>query len=378
MRVMKNIHIFVLFIVVLSFSFSNATAQSDSNLYSFFIAGHTYGTVGIDNTGLHPPFIDKFEYIQNREEIKFGILTGDIVSPDPVAQDWDEVDVNIDSLGLPVYFAVGNHDMENRPLFESRYGDTYFDFIYESDLFIILDPNLDEWNISDDQLVFLENVVDSNYQTVDNIFVFFHQLLWWEEDNNYSEVIPNSFAGRSDTVNFWTDIEPIFSIIPNQVVFCMGDMGAVSWSNDFMYDSYANITFIGSGMGEGPGDNFIVINVDYDKSINYDLVCIEDPDLFCFGDLTDYQISLDVASNEWVESSVKLYPNPAINYVTIEFPRGQNTSIQLISINGQLLFEEENINSDNFTINTSEFSPGFYIVNVTNNKFRYNLKVIVK
>jgi len=365
-------------VFVICASLSNSYAQSDSILYSFFIAGHTYGTVGINNTGLHPPFVEKFQYIQDREEIKFGILTGDIVSPGPIAQDWDEVDEDIISLGLPIYFAVGNHDMENRPLFESRYGDTYFYFVYENDLFIILDPNLDEWNISGDQLEFLENVVDSNYQTVENIFVFFHQLLWWDEDNYYSEVIPNSFAGRSDTVNFWTTIEPMFSMIPNQVVFCMGDMGAVSWSDDFTYDNYANITFIGSGMGEGPGDNFVVINVDTDKSINYDLICLNDTNLFCFGELTDYQITLDVASNEWNKSSVNLYPNPAFDYVTIAFPRDQNTVIKLISINGQLLFEEANINSESFKLNISEYPSGFYVISVTNKSISVNIKLVVK
>ncbi len=90
-----------------------------------------------------------------------------------------------------------------------------------------------------------------------------HPLLWWEPDNIYANIKPNSFAGMVSPINFWTDIEPLFHQLPNQVVFCAGDLEAASWSNDFMYDSYDNIRLMGSGMGEGIGDNFIVINVDF-------------------------------------------------------------------------------------------------------------------
>ena len=82
-------------------------------------------------------------------------MTGDIVFPFPNAQDWDEIDAEIDTLDLPIYFTVGNHDMENCPLFESRCGIAYFDFIYNNDLFIVLDPDIDGWNITGSQLLFL-------------------------------------------------------------------------------------------------------------------------------------------------------------------------------------------------------------------------------
>lgn len=130
-------------IVILLISNLYVFAQNNSVSYSFFVAGHTYGQPGINNVGFHPPFKQKSPYIQSRSEIEFGVLKVDIVSPFPNTQDWDEIDAEIDTLALLIYFAVGNHDMENRPLFESRYGITYFDFIYNNDLFIVLDPDID-------------------------------------------------------------------------------------------------------------------------------------------------------------------------------------------------------------------------------------------
>ena len=285
----RNINQSLLFMIIISLSFLQVKAQKES--YSFFIAGHTSGKPGVDNQGIHPPLKDKFEYIQSRPEIKFGIFTGDIVKPNPDSIDWDHVDNDIELLGLPVYFAVGNHDMENRPLFESRYGSTYYSFKYNNDLFIVLDPNLDGWSIKDDQLAFLKSTVQEQCTSSDHIFVFIHQLLWKNNTNIYQFINPNSYAGLQRPINFWTEIIPIFHQLDNQVTFCSGDLGACSYSSDFMYDAFDNITFIASGMGEGPGDNFIILNIAEDKSISYDLICLNEENINCFGDLIDYQLS---------------------------------------------------------------------------------------
>jgi len=101
------------------------SAQTVLLAYSFFIAGHSSGKFGENNVDLYPVFKEKFGYIQNREEMQFGFLLGDIGSPHKTAQDWDEEDADNNSLGFPVFFAVGNHDMENRPLYENRYGISY-------------------------------------------------------------------------------------------------------------------------------------------------------------------------------------------------------------------------------------------------------------
>jgi hypothetical protein len=247
-----------------------------STPYSFFVAGHVYGNAGVNNIGLHPPFRLQFDYIQSAPNMAFGVFTGDIVSPHPQSSDWDEIDADITALNIPVYFTAGNHDMENRPVFESRYGPTYYDFSYNNDLFIVLDPNLDNWNISGEQLDYVAQILQNNRSTLNNIFVFFHQMLWWEADNEYSDVVFNSQYGRNDSINFWTEVEPLFRAIPNCVTFFCGDLGGGSWADNIMYDQYENITLAGSGMGNGVDDNFLLINVGADRSLNYEVVHFDD------------------------------------------------------------------------------------------------------
>jgi hypothetical protein len=317
--------ILCIFILVCSFS---ANAQNSQVLYSFFVSGHAYGQPGIKN-GLYPPFKKKFDYIRNRPEIKFGVFTGDIVAANPTADDWDKVDIDIKNLGLPVYFAVGNHDMEDRELFESRYGETYFSFAFQNDLFIVLDPNIDGWNISGEQMDFLKKTLLDNSENTDNIFVFFHQLLWWKNNSIYTRYRPNSFEGKADKINFWSEVEPMFSKLSNEVFMFAGDVGAGSWAADFMYDKYGNISLIASGMGEGDGDNFVVANVHEDKSVSYDLICLNDTDLHCFGDLTDYRLTTGTSQHLDNEKKILICPNPASRKFQIRVNSQEEKFVQL-------------------------------------------------
>jgi hypothetical protein len=228
--------------------------------YTFFVAGHTYGSPGVNNIGLHPPFEAFYETINTYPKMFTGILTGDIVRFS-TSQDWDEVDASLQQLNMPIHFAVGNHDMMNRTLVESRYGATYKSFTKDNDLFIILDLNLANWKIEGEQLDFLINTLDSLGEGSDHIFVFFHQLMWWKNNHLFSNNKPNSFEGKADSLNFWTELEPRFNVLDKPIFLFAGDVGAVVNSESLMYYKDVEITYISSGMGRNEKDNFIIVEV---------------------------------------------------------------------------------------------------------------------
>ncbi len=141
----------VIFIALGVYSCTEVVALDEANIdYSFFVAGHVYGHPQIDHLGIHPALRNHFPKLQESNSMKFGIFTGDIVRT-ALASQWNFVDAQIDTLGLPVYFAAGNQDVIDRPLYESRYGSTYYSWKESADLFVVLDPNLDSWNISREQ-----------------------------------------------------------------------------------------------------------------------------------------------------------------------------------------------------------------------------------
>lgn len=246
---------------ILFFHFRDSRESATNIQYSFFVAGHVYGSPRGNKIGLHPPFKNIFNSIKINSKIEMGILTGDIVWMSTTTN-WDEVDRELSSLGIPVYFTPGNHDVTDRQLFTKRYGKsgkTYWYFEHKGDVFIILDPNIANWNISGDQLVFLKKIL-SRSDSYRNVFVFFHQLLWWDNNNKFNNVKINSLQGRADKINFWNEIEPLFHKLNNEVFMFAGDIGAFR-SHLPMYYQYDNIHFIGSGMGGGLNDNFIIVNV---------------------------------------------------------------------------------------------------------------------
>jgi hypothetical protein len=201
-----------------------------------------------------------------------------------------------------------------------------------------------------------------------------HQVLWWEEEGHYDYIIPNSDEGRADTINYWTVLEPLFRSIPNQVVICAGDIGAKHDATNIMYDTYENITLICTAMGNGIDDNFIVINVDENKDISYDLICLDSEDLFCIGDLEDYYISTEQIS----ESNYEIYPNPVKDMLFVNLESNFDNTIEIISTDGRIIYKNYQSGNQTLNIDVSSFKSGLYIVRMQSENGVNVKKIIIE
>ncbi len=357
--------LYIICLLQFSFFLVCINAQENEAGYAFFVAGHVYGNALYEEKGLYQPFKNYFEYINSRDEIQLGFFTGDIVAPFPNENDWDKVDADLNLLEVPVYFAVGNHDMENRSLFEERYGKTYYSFEYKNDLFIVLDPNIDGWNISGEQLEFLKNKINNIPDNSNNVFIFMHQLIWVPGNKKYADIKLNSFAGKKDTINYSNEIYPLLSGLENHVCVFGGDLGGASWSSDIMFDNMDNITYLAGGMGEGNGDNFVVVNVKPDKNIEYDLICLDEQDTLC----KSYSSLLDIPGERNIElNKLKLFPNPAHKNLTVESFYPGSIIVEIINIYGQKVSTFEISGYGNKELNISNIPDGYYILGPVNNK----------
>ncbi|MEM9678743.1 MAG: metallophosphoesterase, partial [Bacteroidota bacterium] len=138
-------------IVICLFLASCSTTKKTE--YSFFIAGHAYGNPSekANNIGLYKPFKAKTSFINEQKNMKHGFLLGDVVWGQNF---WPRTLEDISQFEMPIHVARGNHDGK-LDYFEKQFGKSYKKFFVNEDLFIVLDLNLDQWNIAGEQLVFL-------------------------------------------------------------------------------------------------------------------------------------------------------------------------------------------------------------------------------
>ncbi len=234
--------------------------------YSFFVAGHVYGSSYRKAPGLHPPFVAEFDSIRQYPNMRFGIFTGDIVyySRDEY---WDVVDREVEQLGINVYFTTGNHDEGHKSPYKDRYGLTYYQFEQEGDLCIVLNPGLGGWNIWKEQMAFLKEVL-AEASRYHNIFIFFHQLLWVEPDNAYSYIHYNSRDGRTPHINFWPEVFPLLQATQRPVYLFAGDVGAHLDRTHYSADTLHNVHMYSSGMGTNYHDNYLIVEVNKQKQVD--------------------------------------------------------------------------------------------------------------
>lgn len=152
-----------------------------------------------------------------------------------------------------------------------------------------------------------------------------------------------------------------------------GDLGA-TWSTGVTFDRFNNIKLIASGMGDQNGENIIVVNVDSNKSVNYDLIYLSDTNLSCLGELTDYLNVDSLITNININSTI--YPNPASEYFTVS--THQKSTLKLFDFKGLLILDLEYNSFSNQKINISNLDKGIYIAQLTSEKGRETMKIILQ
>lgn len=240
---------------------------SEDRAYSFFVAGHTYGSPSTDSLGLYPPFRATFPELNADPLIVKGFLTGDIVKI-PNEDSWDRVDLDLEKLDAPVSFAPGNHDLKDYDLYQKRYAPLARYFFIEDDLFVIPEVQMDGWNIEQNQLNFYTQLTANQAQRIEHIFIFVHQVIFMD----CVPLIPNSSEGRAERLNFETVILPIIEATNKPTYLFAGDVGAFDWGTAVFYEQMNNVTYIASGMGGGVYDNYLIVDVGKDESVKYRII----------------------------------------------------------------------------------------------------------
>jgi hypothetical protein len=271
---MKNNFITVLSAILFPAFSTGLIAQPDTS-YSFIVAGHAYGAHAGENIGLHPPFLAKLNQDMPPGTLAI-ILTGDIVNQS-TPESWAQVETELDATGIPYYYAMGNHDANatGYSVFNDKFGGTYYAFSSQSELFIVLNSTEDDRSIAPGQLVFLQEQLATLGDTIQNVFIFFHEVLW-NSLEKYIGVKSNSRSRYDQIVNYsnyWEEVHPVLRSYPEKLFYVIsGDVGGNPDAIACFYDQWNNVTLLSSGMGEVTDENYLLVDVVSTDSIRFTLV----------------------------------------------------------------------------------------------------------
>jgi len=75
--------------------------------------------------------------------------------------------------------------------------------------------------------------------------------------------------------------------------------------------------------------------------------------------------------------NLKVYPNPAINQITIDAKESLFTRIEILDVQGKLVYSRK-FNNFKTTIGTENFNSGIYLIRVHFNKHLESRKLIIQ
>ena len=220
----------------------------------FLVAGHTYGAHGQPAQGLFDPF--EAAWRADPAELDFAVLCGDVVV-NPHPRNFDQLDAELEALGLPVFCAPGNHDTvkqkEFADVFESRYGRRALGFAVGTSAFCVADSPRGGGDLTPDDMERLRRLLADEPRV---LFLFVHHLVWVDEGKvARGEVAPdaiNGLVGYAAEGRFDAELLPLLAAAEAEVFVFAGDLGAGSSAVLSYEDRGDGVHLVALGMGEHP------------------------------------------------------------------------------------------------------------------------------
>jgi hypothetical protein len=253
--------------------------DDDPKPYNFLVAGHIYGDARTKTVLPSASMLANIDSI-NALDANFMILLGDNYYKAEIIYISNFIHFFLDKIKIPVFNAVGNHELIGSNLYIEYFKDTFFAFKYMKDYFIILNTEGND-NIISDQSMFLDNQTDiiNNDMNIGNIFIFTHKLLWSVNSQRYKIVYNhlNNTVGYINQLKLKNKIFDLIESIDNNVYWFAGDIGDKK-SLPLFYDcdSTGRIHYIATGIGDTKNDYMLKIGVNPDKkdNINFDVISL--------------------------------------------------------------------------------------------------------
>lgn len=241
--------------------FNKLELKDTSNVYSFIVSGHFHGASTNSSTFPASTLQANIDTLNSLHSL-FLMSLGDMF-----------LDVNetylqhyqkslFDKLKMPLFNSVGNHDVSNGNMYEKVFGQSYFTFNNRTEVFIVLNTEINDGSIKDDQLIFLTEALKAASSSK-NIFVFSHRPIWSENNDRYKKLFSDNTRTAIGTNNFETVVKPLLSQVAKtkNIFWVSGSMGGGPVSFFYDKDPKTNITFMQTAIRDLPRDAVLQVSM---------------------------------------------------------------------------------------------------------------------
>lgn len=184
-----------------------------------------------------------------------------------VPECFDRTQAALRRLPFPTFNAVGNHDVTRRDEYTARFGPTFGAFVHGGCLFVVLDTELQTWEIAGPQLDFLRAALQAATVRSDlrAVFCCAHKLVFGHRQR-YFEVLMggNALDDLKGPNRFCQDVLPLLQPLAQRlpVYWFGGDIGTQRTLPAFLdRDPTSGVTFAAAGIGDLPRDCVLQVDV---------------------------------------------------------------------------------------------------------------------
>jgi len=167
--------------------------ENNPDNFQFAVIGDRTGRA--DHRGIFNRAMDQLNLLQPEFVINVGdAIEGYSEDRARLNAEWDEFKGIVKKLGMPFFYTVGNHDLNNdtmKRVWLERRGAVYYHFVYRDVLFLVLNsedpPNAlpkVPANFSDQQVAYVKKALAQNVD-VRWTFLFLHQPAWEMPSENF-------------------------------------------------------------------------------------------------------------------------------------------------------------------------------------------------
>lgn len=245
----------------LTSAFNNRTVEIEPDTdYSFIISGHFYGNGS--NTSGYPvnSILANVPWI-NQSNAQMLVCLGDLFRD--IGHDIPGYKRSFfGQLEIPLINAVGNHDLTGN-IYQENFGSTFFQFQLSSDLHVVLDTEVDDGNISDEQLQMLKDLSNRVSQgDINNVFVYSHRTIWSGAYQQMDGLFTDNTQSLMGT-NYEQDVLPIFKAIAEKssLYVFSGSLGPAPASFFYFDDEENGFEIIATAIRGLERDALLIVDV---------------------------------------------------------------------------------------------------------------------